>query len=52
MIWRVAKAFRIDFKDLDSGAVDLCRIAEAADYLDLENDNEARIARWRAANER
>ncbi|KTR49347.1 lytic transglycosylase [Pantoea ananatis] len=52
MIWKVAKAFRIDFKDLQSGAVDLCRIAEGADYLGLEEDNEARIARWRAANER
>jgi hypothetical protein len=50
MIWKVAKAFRIDAKDLLSGTVDLCFIANAGDYLGLEEDNEARIARWREAN--
>lgn len=49
-VLRPALKFRIDQKDLDSGAVDLCRIALLNDFLDLNADNEARIARWREAN--
>lgn len=48
---RPAKAFQIDMKDLKSGAVDLCDIALMNDYLQMENDNEARIAKWRADND-
>ncbi|MBG6243109.1 MAG: lytic transglycosylase [Candidatus Symbiopectobacterium sp. Dall1.0] len=42
----------MDLKDLDSGAVDLCRIALLNDYLDMREDNETRVDKWRAANER
>lgn len=52
LILRPALAFRIDQSDLDSGAVDLCRIALLNDYLDMREDNEARVDKWRAANER
>ncbi|RJT45843.1 lytic transglycosylase [Rahnella woolbedingensis] len=45
-------AFGISQKDLDSGAVDLCRIALLNDYLDMREDNESRVDKWRAANER
>nr|WP_313553466.1 lytic transglycosylase [Atlantibacter hermannii] len=44
--------FNIDQKDLDSGAVDLCRIALLNDYLDMRDDNDARVEKWRASNER
>nr|WP_233590428.1 lytic transglycosylase [Enterobacter roggenkampii] len=51
-ILRPALAFNIDQKDLNSGAVDLCRIALLNDYLDMREDNDARVDKWRAANER
>ncbi|GAL60295.1 hypothetical protein EV102420_34_00320 [Pseudescherichia vulneris NBRC 102420] len=51
-ILRPALAFGIDQKDLDSGAVDLCRIALLNDYLDMREDNDARVDKWRVANER
>ncbi|WP_413726824.1 DUF6889 family protein [Sodalis sp. RH16] len=38
--------------EIKSGAIDLCDIAMLNDYLDLVDDNNARIARWRQANER
>ncbi|WP_339366774.1 MULTISPECIES: NTP pyrophosphohydrolase [unclassified Photorhabdus] len=38
--------------EIKSGMVDLADIALMNDYLDLEDDNEARIARWRDAHER
>nr|WP_229746360.1 hypothetical protein [Hafnia psychrotolerans] len=38
-------------KDLKSGAVDLYDIALMNDYLQMENDNEARIEKWRADND-
>ena len=41
-ILRPALAFHIDQKDLNSGAVDLCRIALLNDYLDMREDNDAR----------
>nr|WP_242633983.1 lytic transglycosylase [Atlantibacter hermannii] len=44
--------FNIDQKDLDSGAVDLCRIALLNDYLDMRDDNDARVEKWRASDER
>jgi len=50
-IFRPAKAFQLDMKDLKSGAVDLCDIAMMNDYLQMEIDNEARIAKWRADND-
>lgn len=43
--------FQIDQKDLDSGRVDLARIALLNDYLDMEEDNKYRIEKWRADNE-
>ncbi|WP_391567350.1 DUF6889 family protein [Serratia ureilytica] len=51
-ILRVAREFHIDQKDLDSGRVDLARIALLHDYLTMEADNQYRIDKWRAANER
>ncbi|GAB2938279.1 DUF6889 family protein [Hafnia psychrotolerans] len=48
---RPAKAFHLDMKDLKSGAVDLYDIALMNDYLQMENDNEARIEKWRADND-
>ncbi|MBO1563280.1 lytic transglycosylase [Yersinia pseudotuberculosis] len=48
---RPVKVFHIDQKDLDSGAVDLCRIALLNDYLDIEAENKAKIDKWRADNE-
>ncbi|WP_376785178.1 DUF6889 family protein [Atlantibacter hermannii] len=51
-ILRPAIVFNIDQKDLDSGAVDLCRIALLNDYLDMRDDNDARVEKWRASNER
>ncbi len=38
--------------EIKSGAIDLCDIAMLNDYLDLVEDNNARITRWRQANER
>ncbi|NMP26845.1 lytic transglycosylase [Rahnella sp. SAP-1] len=49
---RPAKAFHLDMKDLKSGAIDLYDIALMNDYLDMEAENEAKIERWRAENER
>ncbi|HHL1832907.1 TPA: lytic transglycosylase [Klebsiella pneumoniae] len=51
-ILRPVLAFHIDQKDLNSGAVDLFRIALLNDYLDMREDNDARVDKWRAANER
>ena len=51
-ILRPVKVFYLDMKDLKSGAIDLYDIAMMNDFLKMENDNEARIARWRADNER
>ncbi|MFT2253394.1 DUF6889 family protein [Escherichia coli] len=51
-IFRPVLAFHIDQTHLDSGAVDLCRIALLNDYLDMREDNDARVDKWRAANER
>nr|WP_255483362.1 lytic transglycosylase [Cedecea sp. P7760] len=45
-------AFHLNQKDLDSGAVDLARIALLNDYLDVREDNDARIDKWRSDNER
>nr|WP_312384935.1 lytic transglycosylase [Atlantibacter subterranea] len=42
---RPAKHFKVD---LDT--VDLCRIALLNDYLDMCDDNDARVAKWRAQN--
>ncbi|WP_434965497.1 DUF6889 family protein, partial [Escherichia coli] len=39
-ILRPALAFHIDQKDLNSGAVDLFRIALLNDYLDMREDND------------
>ncbi|WP_152665194.1 DUF6889 family protein [Serratia marcescens] len=44
--------FNIDQKDLDSGRVDLARIALLNDFLMMEADNQYRIDKWRANNER
>ncbi|WP_396335746.1 DUF6889 family protein [Atlantibacter subterraneus] len=49
-ILRPAIVFHLDQKDLDSGAVDLCRIALLNDYLDMRDDNDTRIQQWRARN--
>lgn len=49
-ILRPTLAFHLDQKDLDSGAIDLCRISLLNDYLDMRDDNEARVAKWRAQN--
>lgn len=49
-ILRPALAFHLDQKDLDSGAIDLCRISLLNDYLDMRDDNEARVAKRRAQN--
>ncbi|SCZ72200.1 hypothetical protein SAMN02982990_03987 [Photorhabdus luminescens] len=38
--------------EIKSGRIDLADIALMNDYLDLEDDNEARIARWRETHER
>ncbi|EMQ3469528.1 lytic transglycosylase [Escherichia coli O45:H12] len=51
-ILRPALAFHIDQKDLNSGAVDLCRIALLNDYLDMCEDNDVRVEKWREDNER
>ncbi|BDH45760.1 hypothetical protein TUM12370_18040 [Salmonella enterica subsp. enterica serovar Choleraesuis] len=51
MILRVALKFSIPQTDLDSGRVDLARIALLEDYLSMEADNDMRIERWRQANE-
>ncbi|ELY9423068.1 DUF6889 family protein [Cronobacter dublinensis] len=45
-ILRPAEAFRIAWRDLKSGAVDLCDIALMNDWLDLKADNQARLERW------
>ncbi|MGS3448571.1 NTP pyrophosphohydrolase [Klebsiella electrica] len=42
----------MDQKDLDSGRVDLARIALLNDYLDMDADNQGRIEKWRGDNER
>ncbi|MEN3753730.1 hypothetical protein ABC733_17105 [Mangrovibacter sp. SLW1] len=41
----------MDQKDLDSGVVDLARIALLNDFIAMEADNEYRINRWREQNE-
>jgi len=51
-IFRPARAFNIDIKDLKSGAVDLCDIAMMNDYLDVEEENQRRIEKWSRDNER
>ncbi|WP_435638277.1 DUF6889 family protein [Carnimonas bestiolae] len=47
-ILRAALKFGISQRELDTGEVDLARIALLNDYLDMMQDNEARIAKWRA----
>ncbi|WP_423190812.1 DUF6889 family protein [Atlantibacter hermannii] len=32
--------------------MDLCRIALLNDYLDMRDDNDARVEKWRASDER
>ncbi|WP_245609592.1 DUF6889 family protein [Trabulsiella guamensis] len=44
--------FGIDQKDLDSGRVDLARIALLNDFMDMEADNQIRFNKWREDNER
>ncbi|QWA13832.1 lytic transglycosylase [Sodalis ligni] len=51
-ILRPVKAGLTTMGEIKSGAIDLCDIAMLNDYLDLVEDNNARIARWRQANER
>ncbi|HEY1847063.1 MAG TPA: lytic transglycosylase [Buttiauxella sp.] len=50
-ILRPAEVFGLDWQSLKSGAVDLYDIALMNDYLDMQADNKARIARWREENE-
>jgi hypothetical protein len=38
--------------EVKSGAIDLFDIALLNDYLDMKEDNRARVDRWRDANER
>ncbi len=38
--------------EVKSGAVDLYDIALMNDYIDMKEDNQARIDRWSAANDR
>lgn len=40
------------YESLTDGKLDLADFARMNDWLDLKADNEARIARWRADNER
>jgi len=40
------------YESLKDGTLDLADFARMNDWLDLKADNDARIARWRAANER
>ncbi|MCT4701523.1 hypothetical protein MUA02_05810 [Enterobacteriaceae bacterium H20N1] len=42
----------MNWQDLKNGAVDLYDIALMNDYLEMQADNKARIARWREENER
>ncbi|MCT4713256.1 MAG: NTP pyrophosphohydrolase [Ewingella sp.] len=42
----------IDFTALKDGSVDLCDIALMNDHLAVKADNQQRIDKWRAANER
>ncbi|WP_074167969.1 DUF6889 family protein [Candidatus Arsenophonus triatominarum] len=37
----------IPFTALKDGSVDLADLAEINDWIDIKQDNEARIARWR-----
>ncbi len=38
--------------EIKGGIIDLFDIALMNDYLDLNEDNQARVERWREANER
>lgn len=49
---RPVDAGYISYDKLLDGTVDLADIARMNDWLDLKSDNEARIRRWREANER
>ncbi|OON35600.1 NTP pyrophosphohydrolase [Izhakiella australiensis] len=49
---RPVAAGYISYSALKDGTVDLCDIARMNDWIDLNADNDARIARWREANER
>ncbi|HBX3035890.1 TPA: NTP pyrophosphohydrolase [Klebsiella pneumoniae] len=40
------------YESLKDGSLDLADIARMNDWLDLEADNEYRIAKWREDNER
>jgi hypothetical protein len=42
----------IPYTALKDGSVDLADIARMNDWLDLKADNQARIDKWRDANER
>ncbi|PAV10826.1 NTP pyrophosphohydrolase [Arsenophonus sp. ENCA] len=37
----------IKFTELKDGSIDLADLAEMNEWIDIEQDNEARIARWR-----
>ncbi|WP_071990472.1 DUF6889 family protein [Salmonella enterica] len=43
---RPVRAGYIKYTDLKNGSVDLADIARMNDWLDLEDDNKARIAQW------
>ncbi|QAB32490.1 DUF6889 family protein [Pantoea ananatis] len=49
---RPVDAGYIRYDRLNDGSVDLADIARMNEWIDIKEDNEARIARWRAANER
>jgi len=49
---RPVDAGYISYTALKDGSVDLADVARMNDWLDLKQDNENRIARWRQDNER
>lgn len=51
-ILRPAEVFGLSWLDLKSGAVDLYDIALMNDYLEMQAENKACVARWREENER
>jgi hypothetical protein len=51
-ILRPARAGLCKYEALKDGRIDLYDIALMNDYLDMEADNEAKIAKWRQDNER
>ncbi len=51
-ILRPVEAGLTTMGEVKSGTIDLYDIALMNDYLDMKEDNQARIDRWSAANDR